>query len=86
MGVSPFLRESASWLLRSPRVNVVTARPDGVAARTSAEIEASVCEGLGRFGQHYMVRGPKAIQPHLHGDALVVRHQGVRTAAEQHLA
>ena len=32
-----------------------------------------------------MGRGPKAIHAHLLGDFLVVRLQGVLTAAEQHL-
>ncbi len=33
----------------------------------------------------YMGRGPKAVHAHLVGDLLVVRLQGVLTAAEQHL-
>ena len=35
--------------------------------------------------QEYMGRGPKHIQAHLIDDLLVVRLQGVLTAAEQHL-
>src|SRR6185369_1472091 len=35
--------------------------------------------------QEYMGRGPKDIRAHLIGDLLVVRLQGVLTAAEQHL-
>ena len=58
---------------------------DGVAMRTQGEIEAAVCEGVSRFEQDYMGRGPKDIYAHLLGDLLVVRLQGVLTAAEQHL-
>ena len=38
-----------------------------------------------RFEQEYMGRGPKDIHTHLIGDLLVVRLQGVLTAAEQQL-
>ena len=38
-----------------------------------------------RFEHEYMGRGPKDIRAHLIGDLLVVRLQGVLTAAEQHL-
>lgn len=53
--------------------------------RTLGEIEAAVCEGISRFEQDYMGRGPKEIHTHLFGDLLVVRLQGVLTAAEQQL-
>jgi len=53
--------------------------------RTLGELEAAVCEGISRFEQDYMGRGPKNIQTHLLGDLLVVRLEGVLTAAEQHL-
>lgn len=53
--------------------------------KTQGEIEAAVCQGIARFEQEYMGRGPKDIQTHLHGDLLVVRLRGVLTAAEQHL-
>jgi uncharacterized protein YbcI len=53
--------------------------------RTQGEIEAAICEGINRFEQDYMGRGPKDIHAHLLGDLLVVRLQGVLTAAEQHL-
>ena len=56
-----------------------------VVMRTQGEIEAVVCEGIARFEQEYMGRGPKDIHAHLIGDLLVVRLQGVLTAAEQHL-
>jgi uncharacterized protein YbcI len=53
--------------------------------KTSGEIEAAICQGMSRFVQECMGRGPKDIQTHLIGDLLVVRLQGVLTAAEQHL-
>jgi uncharacterized protein YbcI len=53
--------------------------------KTLGEIEAAICEGLCRFEQDYMGRGPKSIHTHLLGDLLVVRLQGVLTAAEQQL-
>src|SRR5512134_3999377 len=52
---------------------------------TQGEMEAAICEGITRFEQEYMGRGPKDIHAHLIGDLLVVRLQGVLTAAEQHL-
>lgn len=57
----------------------------GVDVKTLGEIEAAICEGVSRFEQDYMGRGPKDIRAHLLGDLLVVRLQGVLTAAEQHL-
>lgn len=54
--------------------------------KTQGEIEAAICEGIRRFEQDFMGRGPKDIRAHLIGDVLVVRLQGVLTAAEQHLA
>ncbi len=53
--------------------------------KTHGEIEAAICEGISRFEQEYMGRGPKDIHTHLIGDLLVVRLQGVLTAAEQQL-
>ncbi len=53
--------------------------------KTQGEIESAVCECITRFEQDYMGRGPKDIRAHLLGDLLVVRLQGVLTAAEQHL-
>src|SRR5437870_6936927 len=52
---------------------------------SQGEIEAAICEGISRFEQNYMGRGPKDIHTHLIGDLLVVRLQGVLTAAEQQL-
>jgi uncharacterized protein YbcI len=54
--------------------------------KTLGEIEAAICAGVTRFEQEYMGRGPKHIHAHLIGDLLVVRLQGVLTAAEQQLA
>jgi uncharacterized protein YbcI len=53
--------------------------------RTQGEIEAAVCDGINRFEQDFMGRGPKDIRAHLIDDVLFVRLQGVLTAAEQHL-
>jgi uncharacterized protein YbcI len=54
--------------------------------KTQGEIEAAVCEGMTRFEQDYMGRGPKDVHAHLIDDLLIVRLQGVLTAAEQQLA
>jgi uncharacterized protein YbcI len=53
--------------------------------RTQGEIEAAICQGMSQFEQEYMGRGPKDIRTHLIDDLVVVRLQGVLTAAEQHL-
>ena len=53
--------------------------------KTQGEIEAAICEGLNRFEQEFMGRGPKEIHAHLFGDCLVVRLHGVLTAAEKQL-
>ena len=53
--------------------------------KSQGEIEAAICEGMSRFELEFMGRGPKDIRAHLIGDLLVVRLQGVLTAAEQHL-
>src|SRR3954451_6941095 len=53
--------------------------------KTQGEVEAAICEGISRFEQEFMGRGPKDIHAHLLGDLLVVRLQGVLTAAEQQL-
>ncbi|RPI63364.1 MAG: DUF2294 domain-containing protein [Planctomycetaceae bacterium] len=54
--------------------------------KTHGEIEAAICEGISRFEQAYMGRGPKDIHAYLIDDLLVVRLRGVLTAAEQQLA
>lgn len=53
--------------------------------KTQGEIEAAICEGIRRFEQEYMGRGPKEIHAYLLTDLVVVRLRGVLTAAEQHL-
>src|SRR6476620_9946552 len=53
--------------------------------KTQGEIEAAVCEVMSQFEQEFMGRGPKDIHTHLIGNLLVIRLQGVLTAAEQHL-
>ncbi len=53
--------------------------------KTQGEIEAGICDGVTRFEQEYMGRGPKDIRAHLLGDLVVVRLKGVLTAAEQQL-
>lgn len=53
--------------------------------KSQGEIESAICTGMAQFEQEYMGRGPKEIRAHLIGDLLVIRLQGVLTAAEQHL-
>lgn len=53
--------------------------------KSQGEIEAAICEGMSHFEQDYMGRGPKSIHTYLLGDLIVVRLQGVLTAAEQQL-
>ena len=53
--------------------------------KTHGEVESAICEGISRLEQDYMGRGPKDIRTHLLGDLVVVRLQGVLTAAERHL-
>lgn len=52
---------------------------------TQGEMEAAVCEGISKFELEYMGRGPKDVRCFLINDLLLVRLQGVLTAAEQHL-
>lgn len=56
-----------------------------VAMKSKGEIESAISEGMTRFESDYMGRGPKDIHTHLLGDLLVVRLQGVLTAAEKQL-
>lgn len=53
--------------------------------KTQGEIEAAICEGISRFELEYMGRGPQHINAYLINDLLIVRLQGVLTAAEQQL-
>src|SRR5437667_8119316 len=54
--------------------------------KSQGEIEAALCEGMSHFEQDYMGRGPKEIHAHLINNLVLVRLQGVLTAAEQQLA
>jgi uncharacterized protein YbcI len=54
--------------------------------KTQGEIEAAVCDGITRFMQDFMGRGPKDIRAHLISDLLVVRLHGILSAAETSLA
>jgi uncharacterized protein YbcI len=56
-----------------------------VVMKSQGEIEAAICDGIRRFEQDYMGRGPKSVHTYLLDDMLLVRLQGVLTAAEQHL-
>ncbi len=53
--------------------------------KTQGEIESAIAEGMSRFEQDYLGRGPADVRAHLIGDLLVVCLKGVLTAAEQHL-
>jgi uncharacterized protein YbcI len=64
------------------RLKIATKSQD---MNTQGEIEAAICDGISRFELEFMGRGPKDIRAHLIGDLVVVRLQGVLTAAEQHL-
>jgi len=57
----------------------------GVAMKSQGEIEAAVCDGVSRFQQELLGRGPRDIHVHLIGSLVVVRLQGVLTPAERHL-
>jgi uncharacterized protein YbcI len=52
---------------------------------TQGEIESAIADGMSRFEQEYMGRGPKDIRAHLIDDLVVIRLKGILTAAEQHL-
>ena len=56
-----------------------------ITVKTLGELEAAICEGISRFEQNYMGRGPKDVHTYLLGDLIVVGLRGVLTAAEQHL-
>ena len=53
--------------------------------KSQGEIESAISEGMIRFEQEYMGRGPKEVRAHLIDNLVVVRLKGVLTAAEQHL-
>lgn len=53
--------------------------------QSQGQIEAAIAESVAKFEQEFMGRGPKEIRCHLIDDLVVVRLQGVLTAAETHL-
>jgi uncharacterized protein YbcI len=71
--------------LKTPQFSLGLVEIPGNTMKSQGEIEAAICEGLRRFEQEYMGRGPKDVHAHLIDDLLVVRLEGVLTAAEQHL-
>jgi uncharacterized protein YbcI len=81
------MKNGMSSRLRTSRRSAAPGEPDTLesAVNTQGEIEAAICQGISRFEEEYMGRGPKDIHAHLIGDLLVVRLQGVLTAAEQQL-
>ena len=52
---------------------------------TQGEIEAAISDGMTRFEQEFMGRGPRDVHTYLIGDLVVIRLQGSLSAAEQHL-
>jgi len=53
--------------------------------KTQGEIEAAISGRISRFERDYMGHGPAKVRAHVIDDLIVVRLQGVLTAAEQHL-
>jgi len=53
--------------------------------KSQGEIEAAVCDGISKFHQEFIGRGPQDIRSHLLGTLLVVRLQGALSAAERQL-
>lgn len=53
--------------------------------KSQGEIEAAVCDGVSRFQQEFVGRGPRDIRAYLLGSLLVVHLQGVLTPAERQL-
>ena len=53
--------------------------------KSQGEIEAAVCDGVSRFQQEFIGRGPKDIRAHLVGTLLLVHLHGVLTPAERQL-
>jgi len=53
--------------------------------KSQGEIESAVCDGISRFQQEFIGRGPSDIHAHLVGSLLVVRLHGVLTPAERRL-
>ena len=51
--------------------------------KSQGEIESAVSQGMSRFEQEYMGRGPKDVRAYLVDDLIVVRLKRVLTAAER---
>ena len=51
--------------------------------KSQGEIEAAVCDGVSKFQQEAIGRGPQDIRCHLLGSIVVVRLQGTFTPAER---
>src|SRR5271170_5420957 len=77
--------EDRGWSILVPAFAEKPRHVLGVIMKTQGEIEATICQGMSHFEQDYMGRGPKNIHAHVIGDLLLVRLQGVLTAAEQQL-
>jgi len=54
--------------------------------KTKGELEAEISQAVIRFKKEYMGRGPLSVRTFLIEDMVLVRLQGVLTAAEQKLA
>jgi uncharacterized protein YbcI len=54
--------------------------------KTQGEIEAAICDAITGLEQKYRGRRPRGVRAFLLGDFVVVRLQGLLTAAEQQLA
>lgn len=57
-----------------------------VPQKTKGELEAEISQAVIRFKKEYMGRGPLSVRTYLIDDMVLVRLQGVLTAAEQKLA
>lgn len=69
----------SKWNLRISRILLT------FIMKSQGEIESAISDGMSRFEQEYMGRGPKDVRAYLIDDLVVVRLKGVLTAAEQHL-
>lgn len=71
--------------LSPPQLAALAKDFQAVPIKTRGEIESAVCHGMCSFEQEYLGRGPKDVSAHLIDELLMVRLQGVLTAAEQRL-
>jgi len=75
----------AQTLLSRSRETTTTTELTTGTRRSRGEIEAAICQEINCFERSYLGRGPSRIRAHLIGDLLVVRLNGVLTAAEKQL-